>query len=91
LSGAVKRAALNRARLERGAMPQIQRDLPTREDQHCGMTLEASRKHLRALDPKADTIVLDCGKSGLRNTSALSELILTQALQLANDAHRFTD
>ena len=55
------------------------------------MALEGSRKHLGTLDPEADTIVLDRGKSGLRNASALSELILAQALQLANDAHRFTD
>jgi hypothetical protein len=63
---------------------------PPGEDQHRGMTLERSRKNLRPLDPKADTIVLNRGKGSLSNARALGELVLAQALQLANDAHRFS-
>jgi hypothetical protein len=44
------------------------------------MTLEGSRKHLGSFYTKANTIILDRRKSGLRDASALGELILTEAL-----------
>ena len=62
---------------------------PTREHQHGRVALEGSREYLCPLHAQADAVILDRGKSGLSNTGALRELILTKALQLANDAYRF--
>ena len=64
---------------------------PTWEYQHCRMTPERTRKHLRAFDAKANTIVFDGGERGLRNTAQLGKLILAQTLKLAQNAHRFAD
>jgi hypothetical protein len=60
---------------------------PPRENQHGRMALEGFREHLCAFDAKANAVVLDSGKSSLWDTRALRELVLAQALQLANDAH----
>src|SRR5512134_3680238 len=60
---------------------------PSREYQHGRMALEGLCEHLCALNAKANAIVLDGRKSGLWDTRALRELVLAQALQLANDAH----
>jgi len=51
------------------------------------MALEGFCEHLCALNSKANTIVLDGRKSGLWDTRAPRELVLAQALQLADDAH----
>ena len=60
---------------------------PSREYQHGRMAFEGFREHLCAFNAKANTVVLDGGKSGLRDTRALRDLVLAQALQLSNNAH----
>src|ERR1035438_8643165 len=62
---------------------------PSREDEHGGMALERSREHLCAFHTQSNAVVLDRRKGGLRNASALRELILAKSLQFANDAYRF--
>ena len=60
---------------------------PSWEHQHGRVALEGFRQHLGALDTKANAIVFDGGERGLRDACTLRELVLTQALQLANNAH----
>jgi len=55
------------------------------------MTPECTRKHLRALDAKANTIIFYGGKRRLRNPAQFGELVLAQTLKLAQNAHRFAD
>src|SRR6266542_3648891 len=64
--------------------------LPTGKHQHCRMTAECARKHFRTLDTEADPIVFDRGQRSLRDTTQLSELILAEALEFANDPNGFT-
>lgn len=65
--------------------------LPPGKYQHCRMALERAREHLCTLYTKAYAIVLNGRKRRLRNARTLGQLILTQTLQLANDAHRLAD
>jgi hypothetical protein len=64
---------------------------PSRENQDSWVTLERTRDHFGAFNPKANTVVLDGRERGLRNPGALGKLILTKALQLADDANGFAN
>jgi hypothetical protein len=81
-----RRARLT-ARLGRG----LNRHFPTRENQHRWMTPESTRKHLRAFDAKANTIIFYGGKRRLRDPAQFGEPILAQTLKFAQNAHRFAD
>jgi hypothetical protein len=65
--------------------------LPTGKHQHGGMALERTSKNLRALDPKADAIILDRRNRGLRNFRESSQLILTEILKLTNNSNGLTN
>ncbi len=44
-----------------------------------------------ALNPEIDSITLDSGYRGLRNTGGGGEFILAHTLDLSNDSHRLSD
>jgi len=64
---------------------------PSWEYQHSRMTLERARQNLGSLHTQANSVVLDGRKGGLGNPRALRQLILAQALELPNNAHRLPD
>ena len=65
--------------------------IPTGKNQDGWMALQCLGENLRSLHPKTYTVILDRGESGLRYSRQLSELILAQALKLANDPHGLAD
>lgn len=67
------------------------RHIPTWEDQHGGVALQRTRQNLRALYTETHAVVLDGGEGSLGDTSVLRQLILTQALQLADNTDRLAD
>ena len=61
--------------------------LPSRENQDGRVTLECARDHFGTFNPKPDTVVFDSRERRLRNTGTVGKLILTKALQFAENAH----
>jgi len=55
------------------------------------MALESSSDDFRSLNTKIDSVVLDCGDRGLRNPGKLPQLVLTETLELPNDADGLPD
>ena len=60
---------------------------PSGEYQDGRVAFECLGENLCTLYTKTDSIIFNRGKRGLRNTCAIRELILAQALQLTHDAH----
>ena len=52
------------------------------------MTRKRTSENFRPLNTQIDPAALDGGNSGLGNARDLGELVLTQFLELANDADR---
>src|SRR5262252_10468951 len=67
----------------------VNRMLPARKDQDSGMTTKRTRQHLSTLDTQTDAPVLDSRQRRLRDATKLGQLILAEALELADDTHRF--
>ena len=55
------------------------------------MTLQSQGERLGALHSQPHAVVLDRRNRGLRNARALRQLVLTQALEFANDTHGLAD
>ena len=66
----------------------LKRNLPTREDEYCRMTLERLSEYLCPLNPEVNPAILDGGQSGLRNSSEFGKLALAKLLELAKDTDR---
>ena len=61
--------------------------LPAGKDEHSRVALQRTGEHLRALNAKTDTIVLDCRNGGLWDPRELRQSILAQLLELADDSY----
>jgi len=55
------------------------------------MTFKRASQYLCSFHTQPDAIVLDSGDRCLRNAREFGKLVLTQPLQLTNDAHRLAD
>jgi hypothetical protein len=55
------------------------------------MAPERASKNLRAFNTQVHPAVLNCGNSGLRNTSEFGELTLAQLLKFAQDTDGLAD
>ena len=55
------------------------------------MATQCAGQNLGAFDTQPNTIVFDSGKRCLGNAAQLRQLVLAEALQLANDANGLAD